>query len=369
MTTAAAIGSTGILGTRGRLAFALAISVALHFAIASRIRAPASPEPVPPLEATLIAAKEEPPPPPPPPPQAEPRAAPVQKLAPPRRAERSAPTRAPIVHETAATLNDDPGLAQPIEAGSATTAPSAGAAEAAPSVPQAAVAASTVTPLRAERPMPPQGTIHFDLYYGSNRFLVGRSELTWDIADGRYRLATSGKTVGLAALFYPFGMSSGSAGRVSEAGFEPDFFRIDRASRKGEKQFRVEFDRAAAVARFSGADGVHEVPLRPSSLDLLSLICQLSVVRLEPGPMQINLTNGRKLDTYEVEVGPQEVVETPMGDLRALYVRQSRKPGEEGIEVWLAVDFAYLPVRLRFTDRKGSIAGEQLVTAIQLVRG
>ena len=33
--------------------------------------------------------------------------------------------------------------------------------------------------------------------------------------------------------------------------------------------------------------------------------------------MQLNLTNGRKLDTYEVEVGQQEVVETPMGDLRA----------------------------------------------------
>ena len=50
-------------------------------------------------------------------------------------------------------------------------------------------------------------------------------------------------------------------------------------------------------------------------------------------------------------------------------MKQLRKPGDEGIEVWLAVDFAYLPVRLRFTDRKGSIAGEQLVTAIQLVRG
>ena len=93
------------------------------------------------------------------------------------------------------------------------------------------------------------------------------------------------------------------------------------------------------------------------------------VARLEPGPMQLNLTNGRKLDTYEVEVGAQEVVETPMGDLRTLYVKQLRKPGDEGIEVWLAVDFAYLPVRLRFTDRAGSIAAEQIVSAIQLVRG
>jgi hypothetical protein len=249
---------------------------------------------------------------------------------------------------------------------------SAGAAESGSpraSGPTVTASAFAVTPLRAERPMPPQGTIHFDLFYGAHRFLVGRSQLSWEIADGRYRLASSGKTVGLGALFYPLGMSSDSAGRITAAGFEPEFFRLDRTSRKGEKQFRVAFDRDAGVARFSDAEGVREVPLRPSSLDILSLICQLSVARLEPGPMQLNLTNGRKLDTYEVEVGAQEVVETPMGDLRTLYVKQLRKPGDEGIEVWLAVDFAYLPVRLRFTDRAGSIAAEQIVSAIQLVRG
>jgi hypothetical protein len=75
-----------------------------------------------------------------------------------------------------------------------------------------------------------QGTIRYDLFYGSNRFLVGRSELTWDIAGGRYRLATSGKTIGLAALFYPFGMSSGSEGRVTESGFQPDLFFVDRTT-------------------------------------------------------------------------------------------------------------------------------------------
>ena len=364
-------GPTLRLGTGGRFALALAISIALHFAIASRLKTRESPSPLLPLEATLVAATEEPHP----PPRVEPGTAPAPKpVAPPRRVQRPAPTPAPIVREAEATSGQHPSPAMPIEEGPATATASAGATESLPPAavaPNAGVTASaiTVTPLRAERPMAPQGTIQFELYYGANRFLVGRSELSWEIANGRYRLATSGKTIGLAALFYPFGMSSGSEGQISAAGFEPDFFHLDRTSRKGEKQFRVEFDRGAGVARFSDAEGVREVPLRPSSLDLLSLICQLSVARLEPGTMQLNLTNGRKLDTYEVEVGTQELVETPMGDLRALYVKQLRKPGEEGIEVWLAVDFAYLPVRLRFTDRKGSIAGEQLVTSVQLVRG
>lgn len=351
--------------TGRRLALALAISIALHFAIASRIRAPESPVPPQPLEATLVAAKEEPPP-APPPPRVDRRTAPAPKAsAPPRRTLKPAPAPAPIVRRADATDGDTPiPVLDEGAAGSGTTTEALASAP-----PEAAEQWPAVTPLRAERPLAPRGSIEFELYYGANRFLVGRSELSWEIADGRYRLATSGRTIGLAALFYPFGMTSESDGRITDGGFEPELFRLDRTSRKGERQLRVEFDRGAGVARFTSAEGVREVPLRPSSLDILSLICQLSVARLEPGPMQLNLVNGRKLDTYEVEVGEQEVVETPMGDLRALYVKQLRKPGDEGIEVWLAVDFAYLPVRLRFTDRRGSIAGEQLVTSIHLVRG
>jgi hypothetical protein len=319
-----------------------------------------------PLQATLVAVKEEPPPP------VEPHAASAPKQ--PRRAQERAPKPAPTRRSARAAAGDKPTPALPADETPGSAAESSGSAESAAAAPAASAprlveSESGTTPLRAERPIAPEGTIQFELYYGAHRFLVGRSELSWEIADGRYRLTTSGKTIGLAALFYPFGMSSTSAGRITAAGFEPEFFRVDRTSRNGEKQFRVEFDRSAGVARFTDAEGVRETPLRPSSLDILSLVCQLSVARLEPGSMQLSLTNGRKLDTYEVEVGQQEVVETPMGDLRALYVKQVRKPGDESIEVWLAVDFAYLPVRMRFTDRKGSIAGEQLVTAIQLVRG
>jgi hypothetical protein len=350
----------------------------LHLAIGSSLRAPQSPEAPQPIRATLVAAAEEPaaalPKAPPAKPKHDPGAKREQRL---RKIPSPASPREPILREA----NPEPAPGGTIARAEIPVAEAAGPEDgngskvpvsaAAPdeTAPPAEASTPPATPLRAERPMPAQGSIHYDLFYGANRFLVGRSELSWTLADGRYRLATTGKTIGVAAFFYPFGVSSGSEGRITPAGFQPDRFQVDRTNRKGEKQFRVEFDWDAGVARFTGTEGSREVALRPASLDLLSLICQLSVVKLEPGPIQLNLTNGRKLDTYEVEVGQQELVDTPMGGLRALYVKQLRKSGDEGIEVWLAVDFAYLPVRLRFTDRKGSIAGEQLVTDIRLVRG
>lgn len=361
--------------TARRLALALAASVALHIYLAGWIRVPEAPTAAEPIQATLIAAKEAPQA---EAPKVEAKSARVAKLAPrPYKPPKPKPASATVPKEgspepqpavQSAADDSAPKAASGTESGEELAQAGGSPAGAAPAVPNV-VETPASPPLRAERSPLPQGTIRYDLFYGGNRFLIGRSELKWTIAEGRYQLATSGKTIGLAALFYPFGVTSGSGGRVTENGFQPDFFFVDRTSRKGEKQLRVLFDWDAGLARFSGAEGERVAPLQPASIDLLSLICQLSVLRLEPGPLHLSLTNGRKLDTYEVEVGTQEVVETPMGDLRAVYVKQLRKPGDEGIEVWLGVDFGYLPVRMRFTDRKGSIAGEQLVTDIRLVRG
>jgi len=264
-----------------RLAVALAISCALHLAIVSRLRAPQTPAVAQPMQATLVAAAEEPASPPPLLPKAKPRTEPTAKPVPrPRRMPRSVPPQEPILREAQPDLTPETVATAdaPLPETGAGKDTQAAATPVTETVPTAEASAPPVTPLRAERPMPPQGTIRYDLFYGGNRFLVGQSELTWTVVDGRYRLATSGKTIGVAALFYPFGVNSGSEGRVTTAGFQPDLFQVDRTNRKGEKQFRVVFDWDTGVARFSGTEGTRDVPLRPASLDLLSLICQLSVL-------------------------------------------------------------------------------------------
>jgi hypothetical protein len=43
-----------------------------------------------------------------------------------------------------------------------------------------------------------------------------------------------------------------------------------------------------------------------------------------------------------------------------------RKPGAETIQVWLAADYRYLPVMLRFYGRDGEPSGEQIVNEIRL---
>jgi len=43
-----------------------------------------------------------------------------------------------------------------------------------------------------------------------------------------------------------------------------------------------------------------------------------------------------------------------------------REPGSESLAVWLATDYRNLPVRIRFYNRDGEAAGEQLVSEIRV---
>ena len=52
--------------------------------------------------------------------------------------------------------------------------------------------------------------------------------------------------------------------------------------------------------------------------------------------------------------------------LRVMPVAQVRKPNTETMEVWLAAEYNYLPVRIRFIGRDGAPTGEQIVTDIRV---
>jgi uncharacterized protein DUF3108 len=60
----------------------------------------------------------------------------------------------------------------------------------------------------------------------------------------------------------------------------------------------------------------------------------------------------------------EERVAIRLGDFRTLHVRVGT-PGEATTELWLALDYKNLPLRIRFTDpRKGEVY-EQVATDIE----
>ena len=245
----------------------------------------------------------------------------------------------------------------------AATTTRAGDAEVATQEPIASTAADTNKPSLARR-LPRQGEITYQLYLGNNRFNVGSTVQNWSINEDRYHLSSRSETTGLAALFSRQSMTYVSSGRLTAGGLHPDAFSSERQRGGSKDSATARFDHVARTITFGNP--TRSLPLNENAQDLVSFMYQLGLLPLTPGRIEIPITNGWKFERYELEIGIEETLQTPFGEIRAVPVRQVRRAREESIELWLAPAYRWLPVRIRFFDREGEPSGEQLVNDIKV---
>ena len=231
-----------------------------------------------------------------------------------------------------------------------------------PVVADAKPAAQPAPPLA--RRLPRKGEIVYALYLGNDRFNVGRTTQTWEISGDSYRLASVSETTGLAALFSRQRIAYESRGRLTESGLQPEHFTTQRVRSGKSEDATAEFDWRAASAAVGNPP--RRVALPADAQDIVSFMYQLGLVPLTPGRIELPITNGWKLERYELDIGIEEMLETPFGALRAVPVKQVRRAGQETIELWLAPAYRWLPVRIRFFNREGEPSGEQIVSEIRV---
>lgn len=228
---------------------------------------------------------------------------------------------------------------------------------------------STYTPEPGPaRTLPRKGRITFNVVSGRDRFPVGRTVQSWAVDGDRYQLASTSETTGIVDLFRSQHRNYFSRGTVTREGLRPETFLVsrDRGRARGIDEARARFNWDTASITLGPASAQRAEPLLPRSQDLVSMMFQLGLDPPPPGRMRLPVTNGSRLDVYEIEVLPEEAIETPLGTLRALPLKQVRIAREETMQVWLASEYRYLPVRIVFFNRDGEPAGEQMVSEIRL---
>jgi hypothetical protein len=249
-------------------------------------------------------------------------------------------------------------------------------AEAPAPEPQVVAVAETAAPAAPEidpepaplRSLPRKGRITYDLVYGPDRFPVGRTVQTWEADNGRYQLASRSETTGIVDFFRSQQRSYSSSGVLTREGLRPESFTAgrNRGRGRGLEEARAQFDWSQSLVTLGRATEQHQVKLPPHSQDLLSFVFQLAIDPPPPGRLSKVVVNGSKIQVYELDVLREESIDTPLGVLRTLPIKQVRKGNEESIELWLALEYRYLPVKLRFFDRQGEPQGEQIVADIRL---
>ncbi len=329
-----------------KLAIFALLSLIAHWVIVSDISLPVlrqAAEP-PPLRVRLQAAPALPP------------------VVPPARPAASQPATTPSANVAAAAVPMS--SMQNAPAVVAESAPPVIAEAAAPAPVTVAPAVETKPSPALARRLPRNGEINYELYLGSNRFNVGRTVQSWTLTDDSYRVRSASETTGIAAMFARQSIEYISSGRLTTAGLRPEQFSNAR-ERRGEKDAAsARFDWKTQTLTFG--EPPKSAPLAGNEQDLVSFMYQLGLMPLTPGRIVLPITNGWKFERYELEVGLEEALQTPFGDLRAVPVRQVRRANEESIELWLAPAYRWLPVRIRFFDREGQPAGEQLVSDIRV---
>lgn len=349
----------------GRAVTLLAVSLLFHWCVLDGMQraaddAPAVNErPARTVSAVLLA------PPPPPPPPVVRRPPPPPRVAPPPAVAAPAPEVAP---QPAPTL-PPPIEQQPIEQQSVEPAAlpfnetPAAAPEAAPAVPDdPALPTERVdgTDLAAELAetgvlpggLPARATYVYLTTGSEYKVLTGETSIAWSLADdGRYEARLATVALGITALELQ------SSGQVRRFGLAPERFTQKRMRRSQEA---ANFDWSKRRVTFSARSFERE--LREGIQDRLSFQFQLMALaqrlpeRFQTGAaFEFPVAGPDGVDVYAFLVGDEETIATELGEFVARKIERPRSAGgaDSRIEVWLAPALQWLPVKLRFTDRRG----------------
>ena len=150
-----------------------------------------------------------------------------------------------------------------------------------------------------------------------------------------------------------------STGRLTAEGLEPKRF-----ADKFRSEVAAHFEREKRLVTFSA--NTPQVPLLAGMQDQLSVVMQLSaMIAGAPGQypsgtaITFDTIGPRSSEKWVLIVGEEEKLLLPGGELLALKLtRKPRGEFDQTLELWLAPQLAYLPARIKLTEKDGDYADQ-----------
>ncbi|MEI7457366.1 MAG: DUF3108 domain-containing protein [Nitrosomonadales bacterium] len=225
------------------------------------------------------------------------------------------------------------------------------------------VIAAPVEEEKPAHPLPRHAQLTFIAYKGAS-FAVGEARYRLDIDDeNHYTLQVGMNTTGIASLFKTFELNQKSSGNVSAKGLQPIEFIENKLLASGKQTLNASFDWQNQKLNFSSGNSI---TLPAHAQDILSFLFQFSQMSLDQTVLDVHVSNGRKLESYQLEVGNEEEIQTRLGKLRVLPLHKIHAPGEEGMDIWLGLEYRLLPVQIRQFDKNGDIIAQMMISDIRV---
>jgi Protein of unknown function (DUF3108) len=208
--------------------------------------------------------------------------------------------------------------------------------------------------------MPPEKVeLSFEISFGAMKLGVGEDRLEHD--GKNYQVNNDTIPKGLAAIFID-DIRRESKGAITSAGLQPVSF-IERGRKDGIRA--AEFDWPNKKLRLIHGESNKVVDLPQHTIDQASLPYAFAFAGKVPENFSLHVTDGRRLKEYRYRIVGEETIKTVLGEYKAIHIEKVRGPEDKrSFEFWVAIDHNYLPVQVRFTDKKGR-QFDSVVTAIR----
>jgi hypothetical protein len=224
--------------------------------------------------------------------------------------------------------------------------------------------ASPPLPLAKQSLFPQHAQLVFSVHSGQDGFYLGEVQHNLDIIKDRYTVKASTRTSGLVRLFKSYNLNQSSYGKVTAQGLQPETFSEEKSDGDNWETLSATFDRDTHIIYFSQGG---EAPLTEGAQDSLSILYQLSMLKLNAEFLHFNISDGRKLEDYTLEiVGDDPLLSTALGELHTVHLRKLREPGKPGLDIWLSMEHRLLPVKVQYTDPDGSVAATLSISDIRV---
>ena len=194
--------------------------------------------------------------------------------------------------------------------------------------------------------------INYDVRRSLDGSPVGSARTMYLLGENnQYSIKNEVEAKGFVSLFYWNKLVQTSDGVVTPEGLKPKNYHYQFGS-KIDNFAVFDWESKKIITTMNGK--TNEFDMFEGSQDMLSFMYQFM---FEPPltKMKIYITNGKNYKPYDYSYIGEEVIETEVDKILTMHIAKFNYNNEERIDLWLAKDYRYLPIKIRKTEKDGSI--------------